>query len=331
MPTATIAPALRALMEGLIDYAGLFPPAKLPLDESIANYAAYRSGEDSWMLGRFIIPAARLGELEAYKPRFSAKLPLDVSALGRGGGTADEFLENLRRDVADIAGFLRSFDRRGSAGVFEVRLPGEVLRRGEAASVTRLLLAMDALLESQFPGEIRPYVEGEGPADWQDHLEPTIRGVGEARRSVSGGRVAPPGFKLRCGGVEAPAFPSVEHVARAITCCRDAGVPLKCTAGLHHPVRHFNDGVGTHTHGFVNVFGGAVLAHARRLAWKEVAAIVECERAGDFEFGGALQWRGESAGADEIRRIRRHAAISFGSCSFDEPRGDLASLGLLPR
>ncbi len=329
--TATIAPALRALMEGLIDYAGLFPPAKLPLGEAIANHAAYKAGADAWMLGRFIIPASRLAELEEHRTRFSPALALDVSALGRGGASRDELIENLRRDSAEILAFLKSFDRRGSVGVLEVKLPAETLQRGEAGAVTRLVVESAAILESAHPIEIWPFIEGGGPEHWQDLLEPVVRGLAEARRSVSGGRVIPPGFKLRCGGVEAPAFPSAANVARAIVLCRDAQVPLKCTAGLHHPIRHHNEGVATRMHGFVNVFGAAVLAHARRLGEREVVNIIECERASEFTFDGALTWRAESAGAEEIRRIRRHAAISFGSCSFDEPREDLASLGLLPR
>ena len=34
--------SLRILMEGLIDYAGLFPPASLDMPTAVRNYAAYR-------------------------------------------------------------------------------------------------------------------------------------------------------------------------------------------------------------------------------------------------------------------------------------------------
>ena len=40
--------SLRAFMKGLIDYAGLFPPAKLPLDEAIDDYIIHLKGENSW-------------------------------------------------------------------------------------------------------------------------------------------------------------------------------------------------------------------------------------------------------------------------------------------
>src|SRR5205809_4623216 len=59
--------SLRALLSGLIDYAGLFPPAGLPLDQAIRNYARYRHESDAWMLGRFVIPANRLAEVQPYQ------------------------------------------------------------------------------------------------------------------------------------------------------------------------------------------------------------------------------------------------------------------------
>ena len=65
------AAGLRALLERIIDYAGLFPPAKLPLDDAIKNYARYRRDAEAWMLGRFVIPASRLGELEPYRTLFA--------------------------------------------------------------------------------------------------------------------------------------------------------------------------------------------------------------------------------------------------------------------
>jgi len=55
--------ALRELMTGLIDYAGLFPPAALEMDAAVRNYEAYLRGPDAWALGRFVVPAARLEDL----------------------------------------------------------------------------------------------------------------------------------------------------------------------------------------------------------------------------------------------------------------------------
>lgn len=57
-----IPPSLRALLTRLIDYAGLYPPAELPLPEVLRNYQAYLDSPESWMLNRLVLPAARLAE-----------------------------------------------------------------------------------------------------------------------------------------------------------------------------------------------------------------------------------------------------------------------------
>jgi hypothetical protein len=58
--------ARRALLRALVDYAGLFPPAQLGMDEAVAGYREARSGPHAWMLDRFVCPAARLDELTAH-------------------------------------------------------------------------------------------------------------------------------------------------------------------------------------------------------------------------------------------------------------------------
>src|SRR4051794_28088056 len=98
--------SLRALLSGILDYAGLFPPARLPLEQAIRNYARYRTEPEGWMLGRFICPAARLAELTPFvEELFREGLPLAVSALGRGGKTFEAFTLGLESDLNDIAAF----------------------------------------------------------------------------------------------------------------------------------------------------------------------------------------------------------------------------------
>jgi hypothetical protein len=54
--------SLEALLSHLIDYAGLYPPAALPLRDVAERYAAYRASPDAWMLNRVVLPAAKLAE-----------------------------------------------------------------------------------------------------------------------------------------------------------------------------------------------------------------------------------------------------------------------------
>src|SRR5436305_3553099 len=59
-------PSVRAFLAGIIDYAGLFPPAQLPLDEAIRRYARYRTEPESWMMGRFVCPLSLVPDLISY-------------------------------------------------------------------------------------------------------------------------------------------------------------------------------------------------------------------------------------------------------------------------
>lgn len=329
MPAQTLTPAIRALMANLIDYAGLFPPAKLPLDDAIRNYARYLGEADAWMLGRFILPAARLGEVGAYKSLFRTSAPLSLSLLGRGGQSADEFVDACATDATDLVKFLESFGTRGNAQVLEVKLPEEVLNRGEAAPVLKLLDQTARRLDELLPVTIVPFFEASVGDAWREAFGPVIAGIAESNRRREAHRMAHAGFKLRCGGVEASAFPPVEAIAQAIVQCRDANVAMKFTAGLHHPLRHQDKVIGTMMHGFVNVFGAAILARENKLSEREVLPILLCENAAEFAFEDFFAWRDLRAGADAIATIRRTGATSYGSCSFDEPREDLRALQLL--
>jgi hypothetical protein len=87
--------AVHALLARLIDHAALFPPASLSMDAALAADRAARAGEHAWMLGRFICPASRLGELPSVVPDLSVVLDggaADVDAV-LGSGLPVELVE----------------------------------------------------------------------------------------------------------------------------------------------------------------------------------------------------------------------------------------------
>ena len=114
--------------------------------------------------------------------------------------------------------------------------------------------------------------------------------------------------KVRCGGAQVP---SAAALGRFLETCRDAGVPFKATAGLHHPL------AAEGRHGFLNVLAACAFADAGALE-DEVELTA-----------GGLRWRDREAGADELARVRREQLVAVGSCSFFEPVADLQELGVL--
>jgi hypothetical protein len=300
-------PSVRAFLAGIIDYAGLFPPARLPLDRAIANYAKYRVSSDAWMLGRFIIPAARLGELDAFAQDFSAGPPLPLSVLGRGGETVEAFRAGVEADREAVAAFRSRHGAAVAVDAFEVKVaagafvgPADDLR-----GPTESLRAAKMSVFYEIPPDCPP---------------PILAGL----------RGATAGVKLRCGGLDATAFPEAGKIAQVIARCRDNGLSLKFTAGLHHPLRHFDRDVSAKMHGFLNVFGAGVLAHSAGLGEQPIREIIEDEDRSHFGFDEiGFGWKQYHALTDDIIAARRHFVVSFGSCSFDEPRADLRAMGIL--
>jgi len=309
-------PSVRALLTGIVDYAGLFPPANLPLDEAIRHYARYRARSDSWMLGRFICPAARLAELGSLVTElFPTGPPLAVSALGRGGSSAQEFLAALTNDLDEIGAFRRNHAGRVTVDVFEVRLPATVIGADARPALASLVEAATTAVARC--GGLQVYYEPAFADGWRADL-PSLFTL------ISGG------IKMRCGGLEATAFPSTEQLGFALGQCRERGLRLKATAGLHHPLRHVDAGLRVKMHGFINLFGAGVLAQVHRLGEGELKQILDEEDAGNFIFDEAgFGWKQFRATTAQIGAARASFVTSFGSCSFDEPREDLRALGWL--
>lgn len=84
-----VAPSLRSLLGNLIDYAGMFPPASLAREAAIARFSVYQSSEHAWMLGRFVISAAQLGEL-------SREIDLRFAVLSDGDHSRADSIESKK-------------------------------------------------------------------------------------------------------------------------------------------------------------------------------------------------------------------------------------------
>ena len=167
------------------------------------------------------------------------------------------------------------------------------------------------------------------PVFWEAPPQRAEKTIALLAEHNSGEEVATFGYKLRTGGVTAEAFPSSAEIARALVKPATHQVPIKFTAGLHHPIRQFRDEVKTKMHGFLNVLGAAVLAAEHQWDARQAAMMLEDEDAGSFSFtDDFFAWRDWKIDTERLQ-YRRRFVRSFGSCSFDEPREDLRALGFL--
>jgi hypothetical protein len=257
---------------------------------------------------------------------FSEGPSLAISVLAGRGNTRAEFQASLRQDLRAATIFQQKHGSGVRLEVLEIKLsadPGEIA--GELLHET--VIGASEAIESTMRRPVTAFYEANLGPGWHRVLSDVLSGIAlaNATRAVENNSFSrPAGFKLRCGGLEPSAFPAPAQVAHVISQCRERDLALKATAGLHHPVRRFDRALGTHMHGFVNLFGAAVLAHACRLNEAQITQMIEDEDAASFVFGDdGFRWRDLRASTAKIVSAREQFATSFGSCSFDEPREDL--------
>jgi hypothetical protein len=295
------------LLRDLIDYAGLFPPASLAMAPSVANYDAYLRSEWNWILGRFIVPVARLAEFE----EAFAGLPAPTPGTGFTRWRLSVLLGS--EPVADVAS-IREFNAR-------------------MASSSSGRIAVVELVEVKVasPAEVKR-LSGIIPAELATYFEFPLSSCAECIAEVAGcGRRA----KIRTGGETADKFPAPESVVEFIRLCAAANVSFKATAGLHHPLRSVHrftyqpDSPSGVMHGFINVFLTAAFLRAGMETAVAVQLLAEQSvEAFRFDLDG-VSWRQHRLSRHEIAAARQSFAVSFGSCSFTEPIDDLKSLRLL--
>jgi hypothetical protein len=303
MPAAS----LQALLAYSIDYAGMFPPCSLALESALQNHANYVRSPEAWMLNTFVLPVEQFDAAKELLSPFDPLHPLRVAALGPKTADAEAFLEALEK--ADTA--IRSL----SSNVDLISI-----------SHLEMFLPRDVALASM--EEARSLL-GDLPVFWEtppNRAEQTIALLAEYNSDAD---LATFGYKLRTGGVTADAFPTSAQIAGALVAPATHQLPIKFTAGLHHPIRQFRDEVKTKMHGFLNVLGAAILAAEHRWDARQTSLMLEDEDADSFSFTeDFFAWREWKVDVERLR-YRRKFVTSFGSCSFDEPREDLRALNLL--
>jgi hypothetical protein len=299
-PAPSKAPVWRAILDDAVDYAGLFPPASLDMVGAVANYASYRTSDDAWALGRFVVPVGRLDEFLSVAGPFlpeaddASSDPWRLSVLASADSSSDNGL---------IEAFHRACAGRAVIDSVEVRALSVVEIEHSAS-----LQGPDRRLFVELPltGDVRPMLQA-------------VRRIGAFA-------------KMRMGGVTAEAVPPVNDVAAFLAMSVEEQVVLKATAGLHHALRAeypmtYAAGapIGT-MFGFVNVVMAAALA--RLGAGEEELAQVLDERDPQafHPRSGGLQWRERIVSLAELKAARSLQLVGFGSCSFREPLDELAAL-----
>jgi hypothetical protein len=267
----------------LVDDAAIFPPGNLPLADALTAHGQHRASGYADLVGTFVLRDTDLPQVRGFDA------PLSVVVTGGAGQIAGPLglAARLGLQVAGLEIALRDLDD----------LP---------QNARRVVAALDAARDEGVLAEETPvYVElpGDLTSGW-------LRAADEV--AAVEGRL-----KFRTGGTEPSQFPTEDQLAARIDAALDRETPFKCTAGLHHAVRHTADDGAEH-HGFVNVL--LATRHAFDGAGHEDVVATLADR--DPESVAASAREADLAGA-------RRWLTSFGSCSVREPVEDLERMGLL--
>lgn len=277
---------------GLIDDAAIFPPGDLALEDAVPAFLDRRDEPWSALVGSFVISDHRLSDLRPLldRPDLEEPIPLSVVIGAGAGGIAPaasivEKLKGARLAAIEVA----------------LRDPADLV-----SNARRIVAALDQARDLELvEDDVAIHVElppGPPSADWLAAADEVA--ASELR------------LKFRTGGVEADLFPSAETLGQWIDAALDRETPFKCTAGLHHALRHTDVGTGFEHHGFLNVLAATRVA----LDGGNVVATLE-ERVGT----ALIETLPDPA---TLARTRRWFT-GIGSCSVTEPLEDLRTLGLL--
>jgi hypothetical protein len=284
-PTKTL---IETLIEGLFDYAGLYPPASLSLLSAVNNYLEYRGSRHASVLGRFIINLDRLDELRLVMADSFEKITLSVIATG--DLDPDALAEQVRtapnidavevkcNNVEDVTRMTSRIPRPLTT-YFEVPMnsDGRAALQAISAAGARAKIRMGGVV----PGAI-----------------PSIPEVAETLRELAQLRLP---FKATAG---------LHHPVRS-----------------NRPLTYQPQGPSGTMHGFINLAcAAAILFFGGDLGIAQFALEEQNPTAWTIT-ADRLRWRDLNWTTDQLATLRQEFLISIGSCSFEEPIHDLQSLG----
>jgi len=296
-PHLSVAGTLETLLAGAFDYSGLFPPAQLELPAVLANYRTYRASPDAWALGKLVIPADRLGELES--------LLGESTRAGTGAIPVSAVLgPDTSADVKAVEAFNRAAARHGAR-------VESVETKGSAGAVRAALAAV--------------------PTGWTRYVEVSL---GEAGIAALDEVARAHAFaKVRTGGMTQAAFPSPEHLIAFLEGALRRRLAFKATAGLHHPLRgtyrltYAENAPSGVMYGYLNLLLAAAVLWTGGEASLAREGLLEEDPAALRADAEALVWRGERLARGILLTLRADFLHGFGSCSFREPMDELAAGG----
>jgi hypothetical protein len=266
---------------------------------AVNAYAKYQDGDESDLLGRFVLPASRLDEFAADAEALLSRdgEPWQLSAIATG---------NISGTRTLIEHFNAAHAGRAVCDTVELTVTSHDDVRSAAA---------------EFPEEMSVYLEVPVVAD-PGYL---ISEIAETAASA----------KIRTGGIVETAIPSPDQVLRFISTCVEQGVPFKATAGLHHAIRgmypltYEANAPRAMMFGYLNIFFASAFSAAGSSEGAVLGALEETDASAFKVDETGVWWQDHVVVHEQLTVVRQAVATSFGSCSFVEPVAEARNLNLI--
>lgn len=277
-----------APLAGLIDFAGLFPPAGLDMHSAVRKYLEYSRSGSRRALGRFIVNLEQFPYLWDAAGDYVRELRLSVVV------TPDADWDDLHR-LLDKGYMVEAVEIKAANGSAEVeRL---------AARVPEGVIAYFEVPVCGAPTQMLDVVEAAGAriklrmGGTAAEAFPTPKSVAQMLAELAHRRMI---FKATAG---------LHHAVRG-----------------RYALTYAEDSATAVMHGFMNLScAAAVLYFGGEI--KEAQDVLEEEWPGAWQVTPeAIAWQQNSWNADELREVREKLFAGFGSCSFEEPLRELEAL-----
>ncbi|REI04706.1 hypothetical protein DOS78_10355 [Staphylococcus felis] len=296
----------------LIDYAGLFPPTQLPLEQAIHNYAEYIRSDESWKLSTFVIPVSQLEQLLEYQKLFDSNYKLKLSVTGKPSQDNFSSIKALKQTHLKTYQFAEDNAEWLEIVALEYPFAKEVPSKLFLDELYNVSTQLDVQVFCEIP--VMNVIE------FEDFVVRTMEAVVEYNQRIE----RPFHIKLRTGNENRELVPSSEKVAYFIQQAMQHDLTIKFTAGLHHPVRMYRDEIEDKMHGHLNVFIASALAKHFQLDLATITSIIEEESEEAFVFTKEhIGWKEYEMTAEDFADMRDKYLNSFGSCSFNTPTQEL--------
>ncbi len=304
--------AKAALFSGIIDYAGTFPPAALPLKDALKFNTEYRkNAKHPWLWSKMALNLSDLKNLDAktlFENGFDGN-PLVVAILGTPftGTSATEYIKHIEWDLREVEHCKKRSFQSSARQLFlsyETKLPEGI----ELKSILDPVLTRFAELS-----ELEPFFEVSFGKDFEKNLKEAVQLCAQWKEDNDEVEFTP-GIKIRTGGKY---LPTSEELSKAVLAITSHRLRFKATQGLHHAISNAEG------FGFANLFIALNLAQAygeMDFGLKEIKACLEEKNGKNFQFSkDVFKYQKFELSCEDIEKARRVHSATFGSCSLDEP------------